>query len=989
MSNDPNVNEVLEQLLDSSANSEDVLRACPDLIPAVRAQLERFRAVEAELGALFPARTTQDIVLSRPSVPAELPHVPGYEVRGVLGSGGMGVVYHAWDHRLKRSTALKMLLAGSTASLAQTERFLRGAEAEAALRHANIVQIYDVGNIDGRPYFTMEYVEGGSLAERLNGAPLPAEEAAALLALLADAMQAAHECGVVHRDLKPANVLLTTGGAPKITDFGLARKLDDDHGPTLTGAALGTPCYMAPEQARGIPGAIGPAADIYSLGAILYQMLAGRPPFRAGTAAATVRQVLEDEPVAPSRLNPTVPRDLETICLKCLQKEPHRRYPCAAALAEDLRRFQRGDAISARPDSLVGKLARRMRRRPVFSGTIAGAAVVIAALLGAGIWLSSERIATARRISAERAGADAAGAEDLRELTRALRDSSWRDATAALDRAKVRLRNTSSQSLRRQLDTGTSDLALALRLDSLRLGGTRTAGGWFDQKEIDKQYEDAFRAAGMGTVGEKPEKVVPRIRQSNIRAALITALDFWGTCVRDDVARGDWLLAVARAADGDRSDWRNRARDPKTFASKAALKSVIADAPMSGDSIPLLLALAQKLSAAGENQIPFLQRIQQANLGDFWANLALAEALHDKMRYGESVRYYQAALAIRPQTAAVLNNLGLALVATKQSQEAARYLQLAVSLNDLTDFHLNLALALGALGRYDEAIERIQRVRRIGPKTAFMEMLLADMLVSQGRYAEGADGYREALRLDPRFAAARGKLLATSLRLGRIDDARIAFWQGLEGGRPMFEFLEGYTEYCLFRGDDAEYRRARQALLNAFERTSDARVAELVSRAYLLLPASPSDTARAAALIDRALVAARQHQELAWTHPFFMVTKGLAEYRLGQWDLAISIMERDTADALRPAPGLVAAMAKFRAGKEDAARTALSAAIQSFDWRPEKADQTETWMYHILRREAEAMILRSPGQGLPQVEEPAGWAVVGQGGELHAGLAPF
>jgi serine/threonine-protein kinase len=263
----------------------------------------------------------------------------------------MGVVYRAWHSRLNRPVALKMLLAGADARPEDRQRFQREAEAVAALCHPNVVQVYDVGEVDGRPYFTMELLEGGSLAQRLRGAPQPALQAAALVATLADAVHAAHQSGIVHRDLKPGNVLLTADGTPKVTDFGRARWLERNGGGglTLSGAPLGTPSYMSPCQARANKSAMGPATDVWALGAILYELLTGRPPFKGESAMETLHQVVADDPVPPARLNPKVPRDLETICLKCLRKEPAHRYASAAALADDLRRFGRGEPIVARP----------------------------------------------------------------------------------------------------------------------------------------------------------------------------------------------------------------------------------------------------------------------------------------------------------------------------------------------------------------------------------------------------------------------------------------------------------------------------------------------------------------------------------------------------------------------------------------------------------------------------------------------------------------
>jgi len=300
-----------------------------------------------------------------------------YELISEIARGGMGVVYRARQNKMNRVVALKMILSGQFASAEDVKRFYTEAEAAGKLDHPGIVPVYEVGECDGRHFFSMGFVEGQSLAAKIADGPLPSQEAVQLMRQISEAIAYAHGQGVIHRDLKPANVLVDQQGAPRVTDFGLAKNLENESGLTQTGSVMGTPSYMPPEQASGKMSKIGPLADVYSLGAMLYCLLTGRPPFQAPSAVDTLLQVVDTDPVPPRRLNPRIPADLETVCLKCLDKDPAKRYKSAGALAEELDRFLRGEPILARPIGRAARGVRWCKRNPVVATLVAGILFVL------------------------------------------------------------------------------------------------------------------------------------------------------------------------------------------------------------------------------------------------------------------------------------------------------------------------------------------------------------------------------------------------------------------------------------------------------------------------------------------------------------------------------------------------------------------------------------------------------------------------------------
>jgi serine/threonine-protein kinase len=774
---DSHVFGLLEEMLDTGKTPEEVCRDCPDLLPELRQRWQQFRRIDAVVGEWYPKPGSEGVIEARVPLPlpAEVPRVPGYEVENELGRGGMGVVYKARHLALKRTVALKMLLTGVYAGPHERARFQCEAEAVASLRHAHIVQVHDVGDHEGRPYFTMELLEGGSLAQALAGAPQPARQAAALVATLAEAMQVAHQGGIVHRDLKPGNILLTADGTPKVADFGLARHFDGEPALTLSGTRVGTPSYMAPEQVIGKAGTIGPAADIYALGVLLYEMLTGRPPFRGETAAETERQVLNHEPVLPSRLNPKVPRDLATICLKCLSKESQRRYASAAALADDLTRFREGRPIHARPLGWGGRLWRWGRREPATAGMLAAILALFILTVGGGLWWGRQG---AERRGRARAAVEAVLAQvaDLRQQGR------WPEAEAVLRDGKSRLDEAGSDNLRRRLAQAEDELRLAATLEQIRVTPA-IEGNRFDYRGMAAAYTQAFERAGLDVRGNA-EAVAARIRASDLRPQLVTALDHWAYVADalSDMQEMTRLLGLAQRVDPD-PRWGDRFRAPALWENRDLQRRLAAEvqqwldesATESGPSTPLVMLLAKKLGPKEKQAEPLLRAAQGRHPENFWLNYALGEALRERQP-AEAVGFYRAALAMRPTLAEVHFIVSTVLMRQGQLDEAFRTARKAIELDPKSWWaHQALGMCWQKRGEFDEAMAEFRRAVELEPKGAAAYHHLGRCFQGMGRLDEAMAEYRRAIELDPEGAAAHYQLGTCWQARGELDEAIAEF----------------------------------------------------------------------------------------------------------------------------------------------------------------------------------------------------------------------
>jgi serine/threonine-protein kinase len=657
---------------------------------------------------------------------------------------------------------------------------------------------------------------------------------------------------------------------------------------------------------------------VYALGAILYEVLTGRPPFRAETDLETVLQVTSREPVPPSRLNSTVPRDLETICLKCLHKDSRRRYATAAALAEDLDRFQRGEAIAARPEGPAARLARQVRRRPALSAAVMASALLLCVVVGGGLWVLSERAADRRAKDAAEATTEQAAERDVEEMVRWLRQSSWREASVALKLAEGRLGDRGSAELHRRLDQGRRDLELALRLEAMSAAAEANT----QAKTFAPECEALFQAAGLGQPSESPEVVAARVRESDIRDALVRALDEWRMYAVDlnaaERQRREWIAEVAQLADPDPSGWRRLASDPTVLNDEAALDKLLRTAPRPFPSQPLLNAIQLQLLHKKRDPVPLLKRVQEAHPDDYAVNSWLGKILANR-NTADAVRYLQAAVSLRPNSAGVNAILGD---------------------------------ALSKLGRLDEALAKYRRVEELAPTTS-NRLTVANCLAQLGRYDEAEAQFRRTVALDPQSVFAQITLWSFLVRHDRADQA-VREWTAAVPAAPTdYQLWNGYPELCLLAGRTEDYRAARRSVLARFGTTDNPVHAAWASRTCLLLPAEGDELRQAVALARRITAPDRRlHPPLAF---FCLFAEALADFRQGEFDRAIALLRSEAFPS--SAHRLVLAMALHCTGKGADARATLAEAVLSHDWRASQARKPDDWLYHVLRREAEALIL--------------------------------
>lgn len=786
MDDDSRIRGLLEELLNTGRTPEEVCVDRPDLLEIVRARWLRIRELAEGLERAFPSAERACAREGRSAFTGSdvLPSIPGYEIEGVIGHGGMGVVYRARHLKLDRVVAVKMLRSGDYASAKELAGLVREAQAIAGLKHPHIVQVHDVGELHGLPYFTMEFVEGGSLAQKLAGVPQAAMMAAEWMSVLAHAVQAAHERGIVHRDLKPANVLVGSDGMLKITDFGLARRFAGSGDTAVTMAArVGTPSYMPPEQALGSSDAFKPATDIYSLGAMLYEMITGRPPFRGESPSDTERQVINDEPLPPTRLNPRIPRDLQTICLKCLQKAPDRRYASAKELAEDVDRFRGGEPIRARPVGIAERTVKWARRRPAQATLIAVGLIVMATAFAAGLWYQS--MVTARRAEVASRELESRGAiqRAIDQVKAAIDVEAWDDAARVLVNAAQRATEVKAPELDEQIASLTRAIGLARMLEETRQSRVAPLANVINLEQTLDGYAASFRAAGI-PFDTDPRASAEMVRSSPIRQQLLAALDGWASLAYDLKApeQAEELLVIAREADPG-SAWRDRFRARDAWGDREAMLRLAADATVGvgeadGPSVHqigllgLRLWLMKEPDAGGE----LLRHVLGERPNDFWMNWELGRSFSMAKRFKDAIAPLRAATALRPQNAFACDLLARSLSEAGDPEEGITMYRRAVTLAPMSiTVRRSLMYYLGYNGRWKEAEAEYKGLQAVDERASQVRLLFAMHLAERQRREEALIEFGTMLKEDPHHPIAQGYAGVCYYDLDRLAEAEEAF----------------------------------------------------------------------------------------------------------------------------------------------------------------------------------------------------------------------
>jgi Flp pilus assembly protein TadD len=778
------------------------------------------------------------------ALPALGERVGGFELLEEVGRGGMGVVYRARQATLDRVVALKMIRRGQ-ADDPELARFRVEAEAIARLQHPNIVQVFEVGEHAGLPFVALEYCSAGSLAERLRGTTLRPVEAAAVVAALAQAMQAAHQHNVIHRDLKPANVLLAGGDTatpldrltPKVSDFGLARKLDDP-GLTQSGVIMGTPSYMAPEQARGHSKEVGPAADVYALGAVLYECLTGRPPFQAATALETLAQVLDREPLPPRQLNPAVPRDLETVSLKCLRKEPQKRYADAQALADDLGRYLDGRPVQARRVGRAERLLKWVRRRPAAAGL--AAALVLLAVVGLVVgWSQYQQRAEARgrqqQTDAEARTILARARDLLAEGWKATDEAKLKEAVTEGERAVVVARRGQGSTAVEQESSAFKKEA-AERLQRWRnndalcgalLGVstppelaayTRSAGGMMravSQPSVDEQYAAAFRRWGLDVDATAESRVVARLRAQPdaVVQNVIAALDSWA---RERQRRKrqvkDWQRLRGIADELDDSPTRRRLR-----------RLLLEGVPPQADAMASLIGVGSPWTAcwelAGGKDWRHVQELRgRMNLAKepVLTVALLARASYAAGDEAGAAEILREAGAARPEQLVLLHELALLLDEQQRWEEAIGcYRALRVRRPDLG---IALGLALVRVGRGWEGERVLHDLLRQKPDNPEAHYNLGIILGEQRKDVEAEVAYRQAIKLKRDFPQAHNNLGMALQHQGRLVEAQATYRQAIKL-RP--DLTQAHNNLGIILAGKGKYAEAAASYREAIKHDRD------------------------------------------------------------------------------------------------------------------------------------------------------------------------